>query len=237
MLKCVGRLALLAILAGLVTPADAARSHRQNTRAQAPASIERATTWKTLASIDPIAAVLAPGHSAPVGEPTRVPYGWADFCTRRSEECRVDVADPVDIVMSAKVLRTLNAVNRRVNAEIEPISNLDHWGTILDHWDYPTDGKGDCKIYALWKRKQLLDAGFPRQTLLMTIVRDLDGNGHTILTVKTDKGDYILDNMVGEIHLWDETVYKFVKRQSQSDPNIWVSIGPATMPVTTAGVN
>ena len=30
----------------------------------------------------------------------------------------------------------------------------------------------------------------------MTIVRDLDGNGHTILTVKTDKGDLILDNMV-----------------------------------------
>ena len=108
---------------------------------------------------------------------------------------------------------------------------------MLDHWDYPVDGKGDCKIYALWKRKLLLDAGLPRQALLMTIVRDLDGNGHTILTVKTDHGDLILDNMVGEIRLWDETGYKFVKRQSQSDPNVWVSIGPATMPVTTAQVN
>ena len=71
----------------------------------------------------------------------------------------------------------------------------------------------------------------------MTIVRDLDGNGHTILTVKTDKGDYILDNMVGEIRLWDQTGYKFVKRQSQTDPNVWVSVGPASMPITTAGVN
>ena len=68
---------------------------------------------------------------------------------------------------------------------------------MLDHWDYPTDGKGDCKIYALWKRKLLMDIGFPRQALLMTIVRDLEGNGHTILTVKTDRGEIILDNMVG----------------------------------------
>ena len=56
-----------------------------------------------------------------------------------------------------------------------PLSNFDHWGTTLDHWDYPTDGKGDCKIYALWKRKLLMDIGFPRQALLMTIVRDLEG--------------------------------------------------------------
>ena len=60
---------------------------------------------------------------------------------------------------------------------------------MLDHWDYPTDGKGDCKIYALWKRKLLIDMGLPRQALLMTIVRDLEGEGHTILTVKTDRGD------------------------------------------------
>ena len=185
---------------------------------------------------DAIEDFLKPIHAAPVGEVTRVPYGWADFCTRRVEECRVDVLDPVDIVMTSKIEKVLAEVNASANAEIEPISNLEHWGTLLDHWDYPTDGKGDCKIYALWKRKQLLDRGFPRQALLMTIVRDLEGNGHTILTVKTDKGDLILDNMVGEVRMWDETGYKFVKRQSQTDPNVWVSVGPATMPVTTAVV-
>ena len=34
---------------------------------------------------------------------------------------------------------------------------------MLDHWDYPIDGKGDCKIYALFKRKLLIDQGFPRR--------------------------------------------------------------------------
>ena len=228
MLKWLGRLVATAGLFGaLVSPSLAAHRHHPATHASALAKIDEAL----------VARLAAPVHSASVGGVTRVPYGWADFCTRRPEECRVDVLDPVDIVMTPKVMHTLETINGEVNGEIEPVSNLDHWGTLLDHWDYPVDGKGDCKIYALWKRKQLLDLGFPRQALLMTIVRDLEGNGHTILTVKTDAGDYILDNMVGEIRLWDETGYSFVKRQSQADPNVWVSIGPASMPVTTAGVN
>jgi predicted transglutaminase-like cysteine proteinase len=163
---------------------------------------------------------------APVGETTRVPYGWADLCGRQPQECQVDVLDPVDLRLTEKTAKILEAINAKVNAEITPVSNYAHWGTVLDHWDYPTDSKGDCKIYALWKRKLLIDIGFPRQALLMTIVRDLDGNGHTILTVKTDHGDFVLDNMVGEIRPWDATGYTYVKRQSQTDPNVWVSILP-----------
>jgi predicted transglutaminase-like cysteine proteinase len=238
MLKWVGRRSILALALGLFLPALAAQA-RPQASAHHPHIHQIEARHADPHRLDAIEAMLAdPVHTAPVGDVTRVPYGWADFCTRQPQECRVDVTDPVDIVMNERVLRTLRLVNAKANAEIEPVSNFDHWGTLLDHWDYPTDGKGDCKIYALWKRKLLLDMGFPRQALLMTIVRDLDGNGHTILTVKTDKGDYILDNMVGEVRLWDETGYKFVKRQSQADPNVWVSIGPATaMPVTTAGVN
>jgi predicted transglutaminase-like cysteine proteinase len=174
--------------------------------------------------------------AAAVGDVTAMPYGWADFCSRRPDECRVDALAPADVVLSARTMRVMKRINGAVNASIEPVSNMDHWGTMLDHWDYPTDGKGDCKIYALEKRRLLLAQGFPRQALLMTIVRDLDGNGHTILTVKTDKGDIILDNMVEEIRAWDATGYRFVKRQSQSDPNVWVSIGPSSAPRTTAEV-
>ena len=233
MLSWLGRVVAAAVLLGtLTTESSAAHRHLAASHGVlAPKAISKVDTSA------PIDVVLPPAHAAVVGEVTRVPYGWADFCTRRAEECRVDVLDPVDLVMTPQVMRVLAAVNTQANAEIEPVSNLEHWGTLLDHWDYPVDGKGDCKIYALWKRKLLLDRGFPRQALLMTIVRDLDGNGHTILTVKTDKGDYILDNMVGEIRLWDQTGYKFVKRQSQTDPNVWVSVGPASMPITTAGVN
>ena len=113
-------------------------------------------------------------------------------------------------------------------ARLRPISNLDHWGTMLDHWDYPVDGMGDCKIYALFKRKLLIERGFPRQALLMTIVRDLNGEGHAVLTVKTDRGDFVLDNLSETIRPWSATGYQFYKRQAQDDPNVWLSLGGAT---------
>jgi predicted transglutaminase-like cysteine proteinase len=34
--------------------------------------------------------------------------------------------------------------------------------------------------------------------------------------------------MNDEVKLWDRTGYRFIKRQSQEDPNVWVSIGNPT---------
>jgi predicted transglutaminase-like cysteine proteinase len=164
---------------------------------------------------------------APVGHPTSVPYGWVDFCNRRPEECSLGKLNPVDVRLNKKTWATLQRINQRVNEVIEPITNLEHWGTMVDHWDYPIDGKGDCKVYALYKRKLLVEQGFPRQALLMTVVRDLDGEGHAILTVKTDHGEFVLDNLSDEIRPWDATGYTFVKRQSQDDPNVWLDLGGA----------
>ena len=170
----------------------------------------------------PAAAVPA----AEVGGETSVPYGWLDFCERQPQECAQAALPARDIAVNKASWRMIEGVNRAVNAAIIPVSNLDHWGTILDHWDYPTDGKGDCKIYALEKRKMLMDRGFPRQALLMTIVRDKMGAGHAILTVKTDRGDFILDNLTDSVRPWTATGYRFLKRQSQQNPNIWLSIAP-----------
>ena len=163
-------------------------------------------------------------NSATVGGSTSVPYGWLDFCHRRPKECKVPALPATSVKLTAQNLSILKRINLKANRSIKPVSNYDHWGTTIDHWDYPTDGKGDCKIYALYKRKLLQEAGFPRQALLMTVVRDLHNEGHTILTVKTDKGDFVLDNLVDEVRPWNATGYYFLKRQSQQNPNVWVSI-------------
>ena len=134
----------------------------------------------------------------------------------------------MDVRLNHKTWATLNKVNRLANNAIEPVTNLEHWGTMVDHWDYPVDGKGDCKVYALYKRKLLIEQGFPRQALLMTVVRDLEGQGHAILTVKTDHGDFVLDNLTDDIRSWDSTGYKYVKRQAQDDPNVWLDLGGVT---------
>jgi predicted transglutaminase-like cysteine proteinase len=161
---------------------------------------------------------------ASVGPSTSVPYGWVDFCRRERAECLEPVLPALDINLTAATWAKIDRVNRMVNQAIEPVTNLEHWGTMLDHWDYPFDGKGDCKVYALYKRKLLIDMGFPRQALLMTIVRDLDDEGHTILTIKTNRGEFVLDNLSEEIRPWDATGYHYIKRQSQENPNVWVAL-------------
>ena len=58
--------------------------------------------------------------------------------------------------------------------------------------------------------------------------------GHAVLTVTTDRGDYVLDNQTEDIPLWSKTGYRFVKRQSQSNPNVWVSLDDLRPAVATA---
>ena len=170
------------------------------------------------------APALPHATSVSVGGRTSVPYGWVDFCNRYATDCDVAVLEPADIDLTAPAFKDIERVNRQVNAAIEPETDMDHWG-VVDRWDYPLDGKGDCEDYALLKRKMLMRAGYPRQALLITVVKDLDGDGHAILTVKTNRGDFVLDNLHDKVLPWSDTGYKFVKRQSQEDPNVWEAIG------------
>ncbi len=66
-------------------------------------------------------------------------------------------------------------------------------------------------------------------------MRDKKGDGHAVLMVRTDRGDFILDNQEPKVLLWTETGYKFIKRQSLENPNRWVSLGNVdTMVMTSA---
>jgi predicted transglutaminase-like cysteine proteinase len=112
------------------------------------------------------------------------------------------------------------------------MTDLQHWG-VKDHWDQAEDGYGDCEDYQLLKRKQLVDAGVPRRTMLMTVAWDAYHEGHALLMIRTNIGDLILDNARDEILLWKETGYQFVKRESQYSTG-WVDIAA---PVGTASIN
>ncbi|HET6378227.1 MAG TPA: transglutaminase-like cysteine peptidase [Methylocella sp.] len=165
--------------------------------------------------------------NAPLGDLTSVPYGWSEFCRRYGGECEGGPLAPIDIPLTPEALKEIKRVGQWVNAHIKPLPDMEHWGAI-DRWDYPSDGKGDCEDYALYKRKILIDEGFPRQALLMTVVKDEHLEGHAVLTVKTTGGEFVLDNMNDDVKPWAQTGYHFVKRQSQTDQNIWVQIGDPT---------
>ena len=50
----------------------------------------------------------------------------------------------------------------------------------------------------------------------MTVVLDEIGDGHAVLTVRTDRGDLILDNKTYAVKRWDETGYSFIKREAET---------------------
>jgi len=184
-----------------------------------------------------ISATAHAGESRPlyasINDVARPPIGWVEFCTENPDQCRGGPSQPRDIVLSLTAWRDLLNVNHWVNTTIKPMTDMEHWG-VVEKWSLPTDGYGDCEDYVLLKRKMLIDAGWPREALLVTVVRDKKDEGHAVLTVKTDKGEFILDNQNDRVVAWTETGYHFVKRQSQSDPNVWVSLGEARPTVPTA---
>jgi len=187
-----------------------------------------------------LAALAAPSASraderplfVSLGEATRAPIGWIEFCTASPRECSGHPATPHDVVLSTAAWKELTRINLWVNSHIKPMTDLEHYG-VVEKWAYPDDGYGDCEDYVLLKRRMLMQAGWPREALLITVVRDKHGDGHAVLTVKSNKGEFVLDNQIDEILLWSDTGYRFVKRQSQADPNVWVSLGdPRSAPST-----
>jgi predicted transglutaminase-like cysteine proteinase len=169
-----------------------------------------------------------------IGDNAKAPIGWIEFCVEYDPECKTRPTPPRDVMLNAQAWKDIERVNLYVNSHVKPMTDMEHWG-VVERWNYPDDGYGDCEDYVLQKRRLLIQAGWPREALLITVVRDKRGDGHAVLTVKTDKGEFILDNQVDQIVLWSDTGYRFVKRQSQADPNVWVSLGePRSAPATAS---
>jgi predicted transglutaminase-like cysteine proteinase len=187
-----------------------------------------------IAAAAPAAAAEEQYLYAEVYGATRAPIGWVEFCASLPAECAATPTTARDVVLSPKAFKDLVRINKWVNDTIKPMTDLEHWG-VVERWSYPDDGYGDCEDYVLLKRRLLMAAGWPREALLITVVRDKKDEGHAVLTVKSDRGEYILDNQVEDVLPWWETGYHFVKRQSQSDPNVWVSLSdPRPAPLTAA---
>lgn len=156
---------------------------------------------------------------------TLPPVGFVDFCGRNLKECQ-PVGGNVRLTdLSARRWAELRQVNKHVNSNIEPVSDQDLYA-VPERWDYP-NGAGDCEDFVLLKKRYLEGLGFPPESLLITVALDERGDGHAVLTVATDKGDFILDNRRGEVLRWSKTSYRFLKRQSQEDPRLWVALSQA----------
>jgi len=152
---------------------------------------------------------------------TSQPVGHYDFCKRTPDECRATPRSGA-IQITEKTWQTLVEVNNAVNVGILPRTDEEMHG-VPEYWSYPTT-QGDCEDFALLKQYMLEREGFPRSALLLTVVRQRNGDGHAVLTVRTDRGDLVLDNLDRRILDWTQTTYHYLKRQSDGDASRWVSI-------------
>jgi predicted transglutaminase-like cysteine proteinase len=156
------------------------------------------------------------------GGPASPPTGHIEFCRRHPRECRIVSRKP-PIKLSERVRESLASVNRVVNRVVKPRSDILAHNT-KEFWSYPDRGFGDCEDVALQKQRMLHQRGIPLSNLLVTVVSHRKGEGHAVLTVRTDQGDFILDYLNSEVKLWTQTGYRFHKRQSSSSPGRWVAI-------------
>ncbi|MBB6262349.1 putative transglutaminase-like cysteine proteinase [Paenochrobactrum gallinarii] len=167
-------------------------------------------------------SAAASGEFMITGGLTSQPIGHYEFCKRESAECNIRNKSMAPLKLNQQVWNKIVQVNLTVNNRIQPMTDMEIFGQ-EEYWAYPTN-VGDCEDYVLFKQRELAKAGVSLSHMLITVVRKPDGEGHAVLTLRTDRGDFILDNLTDEILNWQATDYTYLKRQSDQNSGQWVSI-------------
>ncbi len=167
-------------------------------------------------------AAEAASDTMPTGGRATQPIGHWEFCQTHPAECAVKSNRVAPVQLTRARWAAMVEVNNFVNASILPETDMQIWGR-EEVWSFP-DGVGDCEDYVLEKQRELIRQGFPASSVLITVVRQGNGEGHAVLTVRTDRGDFILDNLQARVLRWSETDYTYLKRQSERSASAWVSI-------------
>lgn len=169
------------------------------------------------------AAHADPGRFMNMKSVVKAPIGHRQFCNENNWACPNERYEPVVVKLSEARWNELIAINADVNRKIRPMTDEDLFGK-EEYWTFPVNGYGDCEEYVLEKQRVLLEAGWPKSALLITVAKDIQNSGHAVLTVRTDHGDMILDNQVEAVLPWYSTPYRYIKRQSASSPVKWTGI-------------
>ncbi len=149
------------------------------------------------------------------------PPAFYEFCERDARLC-ASSGPQKKVELTPARLAAMRDVNARINARVHQVDDAPSKG---DVWR-AAGGSGDCEDIAIAKKKSLIALGFPASTLLLTVVQPrFSEAGHTVLTVRTSEGDYVLDSLSPAVRLWNRTPYRFFARQSQEQHGEWERIG------------
>ncbi|POF31636.1 transglutaminase-like cysteine peptidase [Roseibium marinum] len=169
------------------------------------------------------AASADPGRFMEMNTVVKAPIGHKQFCRDYAWACPKERYEPVVVRLDEARWQELIDINTEVNRRVRPMTDEDLFGE-AERWTYPVEGYGDCEEYVLEKQRVLVEAGWPRSALLITVAKDVKNSGHAVLTVRTDHGDVILDNQIEAVLPWYSTPYRYIKRQSASSTVVWTGI-------------
>lgn len=170
------------------------------------------------ASTQPVSS-LPQAHAMPTAGAGYVPIGYKDFCARQPEDCGARRSHTDRIALTPREWRLLVDVNTEINRKIVAATDQDIFGT-PEYWTVPTT-TGDCEDFAMAKQLALIARGVPDAALSIATAMDPGLGLHAVLMVRTDRGDFVLDNKTSEIHSWDATPYQWISRQSAAHALQW----------------
>ena len=151
---------------------------------------------------------------------TSAPAGASGLCGAHSWAC---ATSSNRAPLTRAQLETVVATNRRINRSVRQISDRAQYG-VEEHWALPTARGGDCEDFAMLKKLELMRAGIAPQRLLIATVLDRRLQSHAVLVLRTDFGDFVLDNLTSEIKPWHATGYTFLKMQNPQAKGTWVGV-------------
>jgi predicted transglutaminase-like cysteine proteinase len=166
----------------------------------------------------------------PQDTPTLAPMAHTVFCLKYPKECEVRkiAFRGTKLELTAERMADLTAVNLKVNRDIRPERNT--LGLAGEKW-LIAPSSGDCNDYAVTKRHELLQKGWPSRSLLLAEVVVPSGEHHLVVVVRSKQGDFVLDSLSPSIRPWAQIPYRWVRIQSAANPKFWSSVKPAARSV------
>lgn len=155
-----------------------------------------------------------------------VPKGAVGLCQRYQWAC--DRSRIGTIGDAQQILKLASKVNISVNRAIREVSDQSQYGR-PEVWALPTNRGGDCEDFALIKKRELISRGVAPFQLLIATGLDRNRNSHAVLIVRTNRGDYVLDNLTDKMKRWDASGISFLRMQDPSTSTGWTLVARGGM--------
>ena len=139
------------------------------------------------------------------------PLGFQLYCLEHPQNCRASGKSSVQA--TGNMMATLMQVNVSVNHQIKPRNEVG------DTWSVDP-AYGDCEDYAMTKRSHLIGMGVPSSALRIAYVKTSWGEDHAVLVVRTDSGEFVLDNLTSAVLPIQRTGLRVVS-MSSANPTQW----------------